>query len=693
MSEPATRPSTDDAPERMLSLFAGAQTHHGTYNHLQVAAPEPGKKVEIRKSARTIKGHGPDAELWNRHMAGDYPLGVSPHRSDDTCVWGAIDIDVYDGLDHAKLVERVSWENPKLFVCRSKSGGAHILLFAASPVTAATMQDAMRVIAAKLGLPPKTEVFPEQRAIDDTAYPSWLNMPYFGGDHSDRCAVKKGGTAMDLFEFLARAESTKNSPEALETLARMGIQAKSPDGALHRTKAPSVAEFKQWLEMALPKLAGAASRDADNCLFRFARDVGRWASEVDVDLDDAERRAREAWHQRGKTDDDFEEPWRYNLKKGRRLGKPPRVVMDDRVVPVVRSLSEFTIAPVEWLWPDRIAVGKLSVIAGHPGLGKSQLTMNIAARVTTGGEWPFAEGRARQGRVLVLSAEDDPADTILPRVLAAGGDPAMVTVLEAVNALDGRRTLDLSTDIGVLDRALGDDDYVLAIVDPISAYLGSKGKVDSNSNTHIRGVLEPLKRLAEAHRVAVVCVTHLIKAGGREAISSVNGSVAFVAAARTVMIVSKEIVEVQDEDGKKEKFETGRRVVAVAKNNIGPDGADQTMVYEVGTREVGQGIVAPYIQWAEKKPMTADEAIGYRNEAKPGPKLAKKERAAALLRRALRDGPVAMTDLVRLAEAEGIGQDTLDNAKKEIGAKSDKAPGQNGCWFWYLPGKQEDLPI
>ncbi|WP_287281330.1 hypothetical protein [Mesorhizobium sp.] len=231
------------------------------------------------------------------------------------------------------------------------------------------------------------------------------------------------------------------------------------------------------------------------------------------------------------------------------------------------------------------------------------------------------------------------------------------------------------------------------IVDPISAYLGNKGRVDSNSNTHIRGVLEPLKRLAEAHRVAVVCVTHLIKAGGREAIGSVNGSVAFVAAARTVLIVSKEIEEVADEDGKTTKAETGRRFVAVAQNNIGPDGADQTMVYEVATRDVGHGIFAPFVDWDEKISKSADEAIGYREGARPGPKPSKKERAIALLRRTLRSGPLEKTELVQLAEAEGIGPDTLENAKDMLGVKSEKMPGQGGKWRWSLPGRQEEMPF
>ena len=214
---------------------------------------------------------------------------------------------------------------------------------------------------------------------------------------------------------------------------------------------------------------------------------------------------------------------------------------------VAKDLSEYTLTPIEWLWPDRIAIGKLMVIAGHPGLAKSKLALFMAAMVTTGGEWPFGEGRAPKGRVLLLSAEDDPADTILPRLLAVGGDTSAIKVVEAVRSKGSERTFDLTADIEALDRELSDDDYLLVIIDPISAYLGTK--IDSYNNTHIRAVLEPLKRLAERHRVAIVCVTHLVKAGGQSALASVNGSVAFGAVARTVLTVHKEMEE--DDEGER----------------------------------------------------------------------------------------------------------------------------------------------
>jgi putative DNA primase/helicase len=99
--------------------------------------------------------------------------------------------------------------------------------------------------------------------------------------------------------------------------------------------------------------------------------------------------------------------------------------------------------PVEWLWPGRVAIGKQTLIAGEAGLGKSQIGIAMAAAVTTGGPWPCNEGHAPLGNVIILSAEDDPADTIVPRLLAAGADRQRVQIITAVRSEDGsdRRAL------------------------------------------------------------------------------------------------------------------------------------------------------------------------------------------------------------------------------------------------------------
>ena len=158
---------------------------------------------------------------------------------------------------------------------------------------------------------------------------------------------------------------------------------------------------------------------------------------------------------------------------------------------------------LEWVWPGRIARGKVALLGGPPGLGKSQVTANIAAIVSSGGEWPCAEGRAPQGGVLILSAEDGIADTIVPRLIAAAADLEQVRIIAAATRPDGtgRRTFSLKTDVDLLETLAQENGSVrLIIIDPISAYMGG---ADGNGNVETREVLEPLaeKRARSASHI------------------------------------------------------------------------------------------------------------------------------------------------------------------------------------------------
>jgi hypothetical protein len=168
---------------------------------------------------------------------------------------------------------------------------------------------------------------------------------------------------------------------------------------------------------------------------------------------------------------------------------------------------------LEWVWPGRIARGKVALLGGPPGLGKSQVTANIAAIVSCGDGWPCGEGRAPQGGVLILSAEDGIADTIVPRLIAAAADIEQIHIIAAATRPDGtgRRTFSLKTDVDLLERLAEEIGSVrLIIIDPISAYMGG---ADGNGNVETREVLEPLAEMANRLGIAVVAVTHLNKGG------------------------------------------------------------------------------------------------------------------------------------------------------------------------------------
>jgi hypothetical protein len=197
--------------------------------------------------------------------------------------------------------------------------------------------------------------------------------------------------------------------------------------------------------------------------------------------------------------------------------------------------TEVKMSTVTWLWPNRFALGKLGIIAGLPDEGKGQLANYIVARVTTGGPWPMGEGRSPIGNVVYLQAEDGLADTVVPRLVAAGADLSRVHLLGLVAEQGKKRMLSLQTDLELLRRKIIEvGDVKLAVIDPVSAYMGV-GKMDSYRTTDVRAVLGPLVDLLEELMIAGVGIMHFNKkVDVTNALLRISDSLAFGAAARHV---------------------------------------------------------------------------------------------------------------------------------------------------------------
>ena len=334
---------------------------------------------------------------------------------------------------------------------------------------------------------------------------------------------------------------------------------------------------------------------------------------------------------------------------------------------------------VEWLWPGRVALGKLTLIAGEPGLGKSQLAAALAAAVTIGGPWPCNNGSAPHGSVVMLSAEDDASDTVVPRLKATGADLARVRLVSAVQSGDGRksvrRSFNLQSDLDLLETALREaGDARLVIIDPLTSYLG-RG-IDGNQTPAVRSVLDPLAEMAARWRAAVVGITHFSKNGGASAINRFIGSIAFVAAARAAFVVTAD----------PESDDPARRLFLPVKNNLAPLGSG--LAFRIAQQPLGNGHAASAIAWGEPVAVTAGEVLAM---SAAGANRSARANAKEFLLGVLADGPLPVTEIQEDAEAEGIAWRTVNRAKKALGVAAERHAecewgfGADGRWYWRLP--------
>jgi putative DNA primase/helicase len=336
---------------------------------------------------------------------------------------------------------------------------------------------------------------------------------------------------------------------------------------------------------------------------------------------------------------------------------------------ILQMLNGVTREQLDWLWPGRIPLGKLTLLAGDPGLGKSFVTLDIAARVSRGERWPDNPlQRQPAGKVILMNCEDDLADTIAPRLDKANADDTKILAVEGVSMLNKRRLFSLESDIPRLEEVLTTHrDVRLIVIDPIAGFLG---KVDSHNNGEVRGMLAPLADLASRFHVAILTVTHLAKTGGTKAVYRAMGSLAFAAAARAVWAITK------DPDNPE------RRLLLPAKLNLAkdPDG----LAYRIDDGRVA---------W-EFNPvkMHADDAFAAETaNQKPSQRGSERREAIAWLREHLTDKTLAANEVIEAGQQVGFTDRTLRRAYKAIGIPARKE-SFDGPWLWRLTPAADQPP-
>ena len=332
-------------------------------------------------------------------------------------------------------------------------------------------------------------------------------------------------------------------------------------------------------------------------------------------------------------------------------------------VPVTLCASSVERERVSWLWPSRIPRGKLSLIDGDPELGKTLIAIDIAARISRGDVMPDgSRGLGEPANVLIATKEDDLGDTMRPRLDAAGADLKRVFFLTGVTTSEGKN-LDLSfpQSIDSLHRAIIDTGAVWALLDPLFAFVGVG--TDAHRDAEIRrGMMSPLRAIAEETKTAITGIRHLNKQQLGRAVHRGGGSIAIVAAVRSAMLAA-----LHPDDPE-------LRVLACVKSNLTRRAA--SLVYRIVALQDDPEV--PRVQWEGEHDATADELLDAQSEDKGALAEAKE-----FLRETLKGGPVKATKLFSEARAQKIADITLRRAKKSLQIVSDRM-GSEG-WYWSLP--------
>jgi hypothetical protein len=327
------------------------------------------------------------------------------------------------------------------------------------------------------------------------------------------------------------------------------------------------------------------------------------------------------------------------------------------------------------LWPGRFALGKLAILEGDPGVGKSLLALDLCARLSRGQPWPDGTPSPGPWPSLVFAGEDNNRDTLIPRLQACRADLGRVFTPE--EDATASRPLGLPSGAAALDEAIVRSGARLVVFDPLAEFLDPR--VSTNNETSVRRALKPLLLIAEARGCVFLLIRHLNKVEGRRALYRGGGSIALVAECRSAWLLAPEPeMSKQPSDSGK----SARRILAEVKNNLAP--GQRSLAFEMTRAESG----ATTLTWMGPVAATPDTLLA-RPRRIPPPR--PREAAQIFLRELLAGGALSSREVYRRATEAGLSVGTIQRAKKDVGVCIRWAKvGGRVLTYWMLTG--EDLP-
>lgn len=340
-------------------------------------------------------------------------------------------------------------------------------------------------------------------------------------------------------------------------------------------------------------------------------------------------------------------------KVGEREKRKPRAILV--------SLADIEAREMDWLWPGRFALGSVSMVVGDPSAGKSTVMSAVIATVTTGARWPdYPQFEQKPGSVILLSAEENAAKKVRPRLERFGVDPHRVKMLKAVDRGDGNETqFSLAHDTEALEEAIqeieSDKDQAnvrLVVIDPITSYMVG---IDENSQTAVRRVIDPLFRMAEARNLAVIMIGHLNKGASTKILYRIAGSIQLGACARMVWYVSKN------------PKTNANRLLTCAKDNDSELEYPTGLAFRLENKKV-KWESAP-VQWVADdvaKLLAQQEVVPELDRGARGPAPEEAARAAELVLKCVQDGPMLQSAVFEKALQVGVKESSFRKAVKAL---------------------------